>query len=139
MSWTHFNIYAEITSLLWVIAIILLFIKPKNKSLARIATLAIYLGIAILASFIVQLWIRLDRPPLRTLGETRLWYSFFMSVIGVVIYHLWKYKWLLGYSIGMALLFVMLNYFNPEIHSKSLMPALQSPWFVPHVIVYIFS
>ncbi|MEA3445388.1 MAG: cytochrome c biogenesis protein CcsA [Bacteroidota bacterium] len=39
----------------------------------------------------------------------------------------------------MALLFLLLNYFKPEIHAKSLMPALQSPWFVPHVIVYIFA
>ena len=28
---------------------------------------------------------------------------------------------------------------NPEIHNKTLMPALQSPWFAPHVIVYMFA
>jgi len=31
------------------------------------------------------------------------------------------------------------NLFKPEIHSKTLMPALQSPWFAPHVIVYMFA
>jgi ABC-type transport system involved in cytochrome c biogenesis permease subunit len=35
--------------------------------------------------------------------------------------------------------FVCINLLKPEIHSKALMPALQSPWFVPHVIVYMFS
>lgn len=139
MTWTHFNIYAEVTALVWIVAIILLFINPKRTITERLATILVYVGIAVVGFFITQLWIRLDRPPLRTLGETRLWYSFFMSVIGVVVYHRWKYKWLLAYSLGMALLFVMLNYLNPEIHSKSLMPALQSPWFVPHVIVYIFA
>jgi ABC-type transport system involved in cytochrome c biogenesis permease subunit len=28
---------------------------------------------------------------------------------------------------------------KPEIHDQTLMPALQSPWFIPHVTVYMFS
>ena len=35
--------------------------------------------------------------------------------------------------------FVFINIFKPEIHSKNLMPALQSIWFVPHVTAYILS
>ena len=30
-------------------------------------------------------------------------------------------------------------FFTPLFRNKSLMPALQSPWFVPHVVVYMFS
>ena len=33
----------------------------------------------------------------------------------------------------------MINILKPEIHDQSLMPALQSPWFIPHVTVYMFS
>ena len=29
--------------------------------------------------------------------------------------------------------------FKPEIHDQTLMPALQSAWFIPHVTVYMFS
>lgn len=36
-------------------------------------------------------------------------------------------------------MFVLLNILKPEIHDQSLMPALQSFWFVPHVTVYMFS
>jgi multisubunit Na+/H+ antiporter MnhB subunit len=39
----------------------------------------------------------------------------------------------------LALVFICVNLFKPEIHSKTLMPALQSPWFAPHVIVYMFA
>ena len=139
MIWTVFNTCAQISGALWLLAIVLLFVGADRKIYSNLSTVFTYLGIAVLGGFIVGLWIALDRPPMRTLGETRLWYSFFLSVIGVIIYHQWKYKWLLAYSLGMSLLFLMLNYFNPEIHSKALMPALQSPWFVPHVIVYIFA
>ena len=38
-----------------------------------------------------------------------------------------------------AYLFMIINLMHPENFDKTLMPALQSPWFVPHVIVYIFA
>ena len=37
------------------------------------------------------------------------------------------------------MLFLFINYLHPETYEKTLMPALQSPWFVPHVIVYILA
>ena len=39
----------------------------------------------------------------------------------------------------MAIVFCVINLLKPEIHNKTLMPALQSPWFAPHVIVYMFA
>jgi len=76
---------------------------------------------------------------MRTLGETRLWYAFFLPLIGFVVYHSRKYSWMIFYSIGLAALFLSLNFFKPELFNKALMPALQSVWFVPHVIVYMLS
>jgi ABC-type transport system involved in cytochrome c biogenesis permease subunit len=48
-------------------------------------------------------------------------------------------KRILGFSIALSVVFVCVNLFKPEIHSKTLMPALQSPWFAPHVIAYMFA
>ena len=47
----------------------------------RLRTAAIGLASAallIMIAFAVLLWISLGRPPLRTMGETRLWYSLFV-------------------------------------------------------------
>ena len=92
-----------------------------------------------LASFIALLWISLERPPLRTMGETRLWYSFFALISGLFTYIRWRYKWILSFSTVLATVFIIINILKPEIHDQSLMPALQSPWFIPHVTVYMFS
>ena len=73
------------------------------------------------------------------MGETRLWYSFFLPLAGLIVYSRWKYKWILSFSTVLALVFICVNLFKPEIHDKTLMPALQSPWFAPHVIVYMFA
>ena len=96
-------------------------------------------SVLILLVFIIGLWHTLERPPLRTTGETRLWYSFFASLAGLATYVKWRYKWIISFSTILASVFIMLNIFKPEIHDQTLMPALQSIWFIPHVTVYMFS
>ena len=97
------------------------------------------LSVSVLAGFIVLLWASLGRPPLKTMGETRLWYSVFALLSGLFTYLRWRYKWVLSFSTVLATVFVVINILKPEIHDQSLMPALQSPWFIPHVTVYMFS
>ncbi len=97
------------------------------------------LSILVLAVFIGGMWLSLKRPPLRTMGETRLWYSFFAGVSGLFTYLRWRYKWILSFSTVLSTVFIILNLAKPEIHDQTLMPALQSGWFIPHVTVYMFS
>ena len=97
------------------------------------------MSVIALGSFIAVLWGSLGRPPLKTMGETRLWYSFFALLSGLFTYVRWRYKWILSFSTVLATVFIVINILKPEIHDQSLMPALQSPWFIPHVTVYMFS
>ncbi|MFA6887485.1 MAG: cytochrome c biogenesis protein CcsA [Fermentimonas sp.] len=96
-------------------------------------------GLLLFSIFIAGLWASLERPPLRTMGETRLWYSFFLPLAGLLTYLRWDYKWILPSTTLLSLVFIIVNIANPDIHNKVLMPALQSPWFAPHVIIYMFS
>ena len=134
MSWEQFIYFAIAAVLLWIVGALAAW---KNKTTLAYVTTA--LGLLVFLSFIISLWISFERPPLRTMGETRLWYSFFLPLAGIIVYSRWKYKWILSFSTMLALVFICVNLFKPEIHSKALMPALQSPWFAPHVIVYMFS
>ena len=134
MSWDSFVIYAIVSGLCWTTGAFLAF-KEHRKSAISISGI----GSFVFMVFIIGLWMSLERPPMRTMGETRLWYSFFLSIIGIVLYVRCRYSWMLGFSTLMSVVFVCINLFKPEIHSKTLMPALQSLWFVPHVIVYMFS
>ena len=134
MNWTHFIYFALTAVPLWALGA---FMAWKNKTKTAYAATAI--GLLVFLSFIVSMWISLERPPLRTMGETRLWYSFFLPLAGLIVYSRWKYKWILTFSTVLSLVFICVNLFKPEIHDKTLMPALQSPWFAPHVIVYMFA
>lgn len=139
MTWIDFPLYCLGINLFWFIGLCILFISYSKPQWLTFTHILFTIGWGLLILFIYQLWIELDRPPMRTLGETRLWYALFLPFIGFLTYARWKYKWFLAYSVFMAGMFLTINYFNPETYSKTLMPALQSPWFVPHVLVYLFS
>ena len=134
MSWDLFIWFALGAVLCWAAGAF--FAWKGRPGLVYAFTLA---GLAIFFAFILGMWISLERPPLKTMGETRLWYSFFLPLAGIIVYSRWRYKWILSFSTVLSLVFICVNLFKPGIHSKALMPALQSPWFAPHVIVYMFS
>lgn len=135
MNWNHFTAFAIASLLCWGIGAFTAW-KSQRTVYTYFFTIA---GLAIFFSFIISMWISLERPPMRTMGETRLWYSFFLPLAGIITYSRWKYKWILSFSFILSLVFICVNLFKPEIHNKTLMPALQSPWFAPHVIVYMFA
>jgi ABC-type transport system involved in cytochrome c biogenesis permease subunit len=162
--YTNFPFYGILVSIAWITGSLLIWItvfmirpvsgKSKlgmvlnaersartttGRAIGITGNLMVIAGILIFGYYMSVLWINLGRAPMRTLGETRLWYSFFLGLIGYLTYLRWNYKWFLVYSVLMAILFMVINLIHPENFSKTLMPALQSPWFVPHVIVYIFA
>ena len=134
MIWSYFIIFAVVSVVLWAIGA---WAAWRNRRIFAFG--ATGLGLVIFFSYILIMWITLERPPLRTMGETRLWYSFFLPLAGIIVFSRWQYKWILSFSTLLATVFVCVNIFKPEIHSKTLMPALQSPWFAPHVIVYMMA
>lgn len=96
-------------------------------------------GLACLAGLLAWLWSDLGRPPLRTLGETRLWYAALLVAIGSLLeLHLGS-RALRAPMLGFALLFTCLALAHPESFDRTLMPALRSPWFVPHVVVNLVA
>ncbi len=134
MEWNHLIYFALPAVFCWGMGAMAAY-RPGKSLQVVLWTVA---GLAIFMAFIVGMWVSLERPPLRTMGETRLWYSFFLPVAGIITY-IRRYKWILSFSTVMSLVFICINLFKPEIHNKTLMPALQSPWFAPHVIVYMFA
>lgn len=135
ITWNDFVYFALPAIVLWFVGASLSY-KTQYRNWAVFSTAC---GLLVFGGYIALMWISLERPPLRTMGETRLWYSFFLPVAGLITYLRWKYKWILSFSTVMAVVFIVINIVKPEIHNKTLMPALQSPWFAPHVIVYMFS
>ena len=64
----------------------------------------------------------------------------FMIMTGTLLlltYTRWNYKRLLPTVILTVLALCIVSYFMPVIRSTNLVPVLRSPWFMPHILVYI--
>ena len=137
MSWPNFGLFALPALLAWIAGTACMFGTTRMGK--RAADLLYAGGLLILAVFIAGFWLNLERPPFRTMGETRLWYAFFLPLCGFLVYKRYRYAFVPAFSTLLATVFIAMNLFKPEIHDKTLMPALQSAWFSPHVIIYIFT
>ena len=74
MSWEQF-IYFALSAIACSVAASVMSLCGRRK----IAVVSEIISICILGAFVCGLWLSLERPPLRTTGETRLWYSFFAA------------------------------------------------------------
>ena len=106
MIWNFFIIFAVVSVILWTIGA---WGAWRNRRTLAFVTTG--LGLAVFFSYILIMWITLERPPLRTMGETRLWYSFFLPLAGVIVFSRWQYKWILSFSTLLATVFVCVNLF----------------------------
>jgi len=132
-----FTTAAKVAIACWALAT-LLSIFSKRVPVLKIPAFVLSLGGSlVMGAFIAFYWVLLDRPPLRTLGETRLWYAALIPLVGLLVEYRWKIGWLKYYCMALAAFFLGINMLHPEVFDKTLMPALQSPWFIPHVIVYL--
>lgn len=135
MAWSDFVPFGGGALFCWLAGAILAY-KLEWHKWTLLFSLA---GIVLLGVFIAGLWIGLERPPMRTMGETRLLYSLFVGIVGLGIYLKWRYAWVLSFCTVLSAIFLIVNICRPEIHDKILLPALQSRWFVPHVVVYMLA
>jgi len=111
----------------------------KLKGLRLISGLFNISGMLALLVLILYLWVTHKRPPLQTLGDTRLWYSLLLTICGLVINYKLKLTWPLWSCQFFALIFITIDFFNQSAFDTLLPPALLSIYFIPHVVVYIIA
>ncbi|WP_418990606.1 cytochrome c biogenesis protein CcsA [Alistipes sp.] len=147
IGWEQFTAFGVVSAALWCLGACLTLGRGRSASpqppaptrLQRSGSGLFAAGTLVFGAFILLFWISAGRPPMRTMGETRLWYSLFIAATGWVLYLRWRYRFLLPFAALLASVFAGINIFKPEIHDATLMPALQSAWFIPHVAVYMLS
>jgi cytochrome c biogenesis factor len=131
------NVFIYLAFLTIFLLLLASFFSLKNKRSYVNKLMLIFILIWLV--WLVLLWIEIDRAPIRTLGETRMWYAFLSPVIAWALFQKYKWKWIIPYSSLISIVFLIINVIFLENFAKELLPALQSIWFVPHVLVYMFA
>ena len=136
MSWLNYPLYAFIAASCWLGGLILLYGSAKIKR-RGLPIVLIIIGTLSLIFFGISIWYSLERPAIRTMAETKLWFSVILSVISLVYFMRWQHLWLLTYAHFFALIFLIFNFIAPDPFDKTMMPSLKSYLFIPHVSAYL--
>ncbi|HTL51047.1 MAG TPA: cytochrome c biogenesis protein CcsA [Planctomycetota bacterium] len=104
------------------------------------------LSIALMtAAFLLNTWIIFDRwqdsgrPPFKTLFETLLFYPWCVGFLTFVLLYLHRLYLLIPFSAAISLSGLIYALARPDVEIVNLPPALQSVWFVPHVVTYFVA
>ncbi|RME83670.1 MAG: c-type cytochrome biogenesis protein CcsB [Planctomycetota bacterium] len=140
-SWTYqiaFICYF-LATLLFLGDTILSIAKYPIKALRWSSISAFSTAFLLLLSWFVMRWIADQRPPIRTLYESMILWCLTVSLIYLVIHFLFNLRFMgiLGSFVCVAIMFYATM--NRDVEMEKLPPALQSPWFIPHVMCYFVS
>jgi cytochrome c-type biogenesis protein CcsB len=110
-----------------------------RRAVARAATALMCAAIALNLAIIVQRWVEAGRAPFKSQFESLVFFSFTMGVFYLAMEKLYRTRVFgpLAALMSVAGLAIALGKWDAEI--VKLPPALQSGWFVPHVVVYFLG
>lgn len=96
-------------------------------------------GWAILCAVIALGWLGMGRPPFKTFHETFILLTWCMAVVALASGFINRRSWIFSLASACCAGILIWARINPDLEEALLPPALQSPWFVPHVMVYFFG
>ncbi len=119
---------------MWLTAILSYVFKRSRTGLLFMLT-----GWLCVVALLAFLWINLGRPPMRTMGETKLWFACFLPVIAAILHFKFPQRAVTILILFLACVMCVKDILSPEAFDQTMRPALRSPWFIPHVVVYMVS
>lgn len=110
--------------------------KSTKDFVGKTATAFMAAALLFNGGLIVQRWIEADRAPFKSLFESLVFFAFTTTFVYLAFERLYKTRAFgaLAMLLSLAMLGYALGKWDAEI--VKLPPALQSGWFVPHVVVY---
>ena len=125
-----FSTAALLYALLWLRA---------GALLRALASAAMASGLALNVAFLVVRWQEAGRPPFKTLFESLVLLSACLALVYIIIEIVYRLRALGVLAAAGSTLTMGYAFLNIDKEIVSLPAALQSAWFIPHVVVYFFG
>lgn len=112
----------------------------KRKWIPKIfPTILLLVSFLLNFSLLVSTWLKYGHPPIRTLYETLILFSLTVTVLYILIEFLTKLRILGIFASAFSFFALFYALFKADIDKINLPAALQSFWFIPHVIIYFIA
>jgi cytochrome c-type biogenesis protein CcsB len=110
-----------------------------NRRVLQVSAMLLIAALLVNTGVIVDRWIEAGRPPFKTLYETLIFVPWCVGVVSLALLVLHRLYILLPFSAGASMMALGFALYRPDADILNLPPALQSGWFVPHVVTYFVS
>ncbi|MBI2922881.1 MAG: cytochrome c biogenesis protein CcsA [Planctomycetes bacterium] len=120
--------------LLWVAGT-----ASRRKALVTASVWTFAAAFALNGVLIVDRWLEAGRAPFKTLYETLLFYPWCVGVATLILLALHRLRVLIPFSSAACIAGLAYAMAKPDVEIVNLPPALQSAWFVPHVVTYFIA
>ncbi len=111
----------------------------KNQTVYTLGRFSLFVGFIINGWLIIERWLEAGRPPFKTFYESLIFAAFCTVLVYLALELARKVK-IVGFgSILIALACLLYAVVKVDVEIISLPPALQSGWFVPHVVIYFIG
>ena len=111
----------------------------RRKGLVRTGFWLLVAAFLLNTWVIADRWLEAGRPPFKTLFETMLFYPWCVALVTLVLVWLHKLQVLVPFASAISVAGLCWALYRPDVEMVNLPPALQSAWFVPHVVTYFIS
>lgn len=111
----------------------------RRKGLSQLAYGLLLVAFLLNTWVIVDRWMEAGRPPFKTLFETLLFYPWCVGLMTLILVGKKRLHVLLPFASAISVFGLAYALYRPDVEVVNLPPALQSVWFVPHVVVYFVS
>lgn len=111
----------------------------RRENLQRIGLWLLVLAFGLNTWMIAERWLEAGRPPFKTLFETLLFYPWCVAFVSLLLIRLHRLRVLVPFASAISVCGLVYALRRPDAELVHLPPALQSGWFVPHVVTYFLA
>jgi len=117
----------------------LLNIYIRNKRYQLLSTLILAIGFCFNTAMIINRWIEANRPPFKTLFESLILFSWCIILLYLIIEIVHRVRIVGIFATITSVIIMIYAIIKIDIDSINLPAALQSGWFIPHVVIYFLG
>ena len=107
--------------------------------LRKMSSYIFYAAFASTTAMIALHWVEAGRPPFKTMFESLLLFAWCMALVYLIVDRFYRVAWFGAASGAFACLLFVYALYKADVEVGTLPAALQSVWFVPHVVVYFIG
>lgn len=111
----------------------------KKRVLTNASVVGLIVAFGVNIALFVTSWSVAGRAPLKTLYETLLFVPLCVTVVTLILLAMYRLKVLVPITSALCITALMWAIVKPDVEIVNLPPALQSGWFVPHVVTYFVA